>query len=67
MISEDEARNTKIYNGIYVILPQFFESKDAHNKYKKYSYVPEGFSYRSDKNDIWLTVDELKDMIKSIE
>jgi len=67
MISEDEARNTKIYNGIYVILPQFFESRDVHNKYKKYSYVSKGFLYRSDKNDIWLTVDELKDMIKSIE
>jgi len=67
MISEDEARNTKIYNGIYIILPQFFESRDVHNKYKKYSHVPKGFLYRSDKNDIWLTVDELKDMIKSIE
>jgi len=67
IISEDEARNTKFYNGIYVILPQFFGSRNVHNKYKKYSYVPEGFFYCSDKNDMWLTVDELKDMVKSIE
>ena len=67
MISEEEARNTKIFNGIYVILPQFFESKDLYEKYKKCSSVPEGFIYRSDKNDMWLTLDELKDMVKNIE
>src|SRR4030042_912346 len=66
MISEEEARNTKYFNGAYVILPQFFESKDLYEKYKKYSFVPEGFIYRSDKNDIWLTLDELKDMVKNI-
>ena len=67
MISEEEARNTKIFNGIYVILPQFFESKDLYEKYKKCSSAPEGFIYRSDKNDMWLTLDELKDMVKNIE
>jgi UDP-N-acetylglucosamine 4,6-dehydratase len=64
MISEEEARNTKIFNGIYVILPQFFDSKDLYEKYKNCSSVPEGFIYRSDKNDMWLTLDELKDMVK---
>jgi UDP-N-acetylglucosamine 4,6-dehydratase len=67
MISEEEARNTKIFNGTYVILPQFFESKDLYEKYKNCSSVPEGFIYRSDKNDMWLTLDELKDMVKDIE
>ena len=67
MISEEEARNTKLYNGFYVILPQFFESEDIYNKYKKYSFATEGFFYCSDKNDMWLTLDELKDMVKNIE
>jgi len=66
MISEEEARNTKFYNGTYVILPQFFERKDVHKKYGKYSYVPEEFLYCSDKNDMWLTLNELKDMVKNI-
>lgn len=67
MISEEEARNTKFYNGIYVILPQFFVRKGLLEKYKNYPFVPEGFLYRSDKNDMWLTLDELKDMVKNIE
>ena len=67
MISEEETRNTKFYNGTYVILSQFFESKDLYEKYKNCSSVPEGFIYRSDKNDMWLTLDELKDMVKNIE
>jgi UDP-N-acetylglucosamine 4,6-dehydratase/5-epimerase len=66
MISEEEARNTKIFNGAYVILPQFFKSKDLYEKYKKCPSVPEGFIYRSDKNDMWLTLDELKDMVKNL-
>ena len=48
---------------MYVILPQFFESKEVLEKYKKYPDLPEGFVYRSDKNDIWLTIDKLKRMI----
>jgi len=67
MISEEEARNTKFYNGAYVVLPQFFNSKDLYEKYKNCSSVPEGFIYHSDKNDMWLTLDELKDMVKNIE
>lgn len=67
LISEDETRNTKEYNGTYVILPQFFESKEVHKKYEKYPFVPEGFIYRSDKNDLRLTQDELKDMVKDVE
>ena len=66
MISEEEARNTKLYNGIYIILPQFFETNNLHEKYKEWASVPEGFIYRSDKNDAWLSVDELKDMVKNI-
>jgi UDP-N-acetylglucosamine 4,6-dehydratase len=63
LISEDEVRNTKVFDGIYLILPQFFEVKEIHKKYDKYPSVSEGFVYRSDKNEKWLTVDELKKMI----
>ena len=67
LISEDEARKVKVFDGIYVILPQFFESKEVHKKYERYPSVPNGFVYQSDKNDKWLTVQELKEIIKEIE
>lgn len=67
IISEDEARKTKIFNGTYVILPQFYESRRIHKKYEPYPFVPEGFRYTSDNNDQWLRVNELKEMIKRIK
>ena len=66
LISEDEARNAKIFKGMYVILPQFFVTKKEHKKYDKYSSVPDGFVYKSDKNKEWLTVDKLKEMLRYI-
>ncbi len=64
LISEDEARKTKVFDGIYVILPQFFESDEVHRGYEKCPAVPEGFVYRSDKNENWLTVNKLRNMIE---
>lgn len=67
LISEDEAKNVKIVDGIYVILPQFFERKTIHKKYDKSPSVSENFVYRSDKNDKWLKVEELQEMLKKLE
>ncbi|MBD3426526.1 MAG: UDP-N-acetylglucosamine 4,6-dehydratase (inverting) [Candidatus Omnitrophica bacterium] len=64
LVSEDEARAVREFDGIYVMLPQFFERKEVHQKYDKYPSVPEGFAYRSDNNGEWLTVDDLCQMIK---
>lgn len=64
LISEDEARMTKVFDGIYVVLPQFFEGEEVHEKYKKCLFVEEGFSYRSNTNDNWLTIDDLKKIIE---
>ena len=63
LISEDEARKTKEFDGTYIILPQFFDSRDVHKKYDRFSFVPEGFVYRSDKNDKWVSREELAEMI----
>lgn len=65
LISVDEARSTKIFDGIYVVLPQFFAKADTYKKYDKYSYVDEDFVLRSDVNDLWLSRDELREMIES--
>ena len=66
LISEDEARKTKIFKKAYVIWPQFFESNMVHKKYSKCANVPEGFVYRSDNNKHWLTVKELREMIRKL-
>lgn len=67
LISEDEARKAKVFNGMYVILPQFIAKKNVEEKYKKYPSVPEGFVYRSDKNEKWLTLNEIREMIKRLK
>jgi UDP-N-acetylglucosamine 4,6-dehydratase len=55
LITEDEAPKTLDANNYYVIFPTA----------KKVSYcAPEGFRYTSDGNDDWLSVEQLKDMIK---
>jgi len=66
LVSEDEARATKIFDGIYVILPQFL-GKEAHKKYEKCPSVAEGFVYRSDTNDTWVTPEDLERMINQKE
>lgn len=66
LISEDESRNVKIFDGIYAIIPQFFENDDVHKKYRSCESVPDGFVFRSDKNDKWLTTKELQQMIKEL-
>lgn len=66
LISEDEVRATKVFDGVYVILPQFFGGK-IHRKYEKYPRVAEDFVYRSDTNEEWLTAEDLKQMINQKE
>lgn len=66
LISEDESRQTRIFDGMYVILPQFFESVKVRKKYDKYPSMKDGFIYRSDKNEKWVTVAKLQKMIKNL-
>lgn len=66
LISEDEMRRVKIFDGIYVSLPQFFEAQDGVKKYENCPSVPDGFVYRSDKNDSWFTIEELQKIIEDM-
>ncbi|MFA5252600.1 MAG: UDP-N-acetylglucosamine 4,6-dehydratase (inverting) [Phycisphaerae bacterium] len=67
LVSYDEARNVKEFDGVYVILPQFFESHRVFKKYDKYPSVPEGFVFCSDTNKMYLGRDELRKMIEEME
>lgn len=65
MISVDDARNTVEYDDYYVIQPSFVWWDQEHylatNGGRR---VPEGFYYSSDNNDRWLTVEELRSIIR---
>ena len=71
LISEDEGRTTvkmeKNGKKVLVILPPYhFEIKNKQ-KYSSCGKMPEDFVYRSDTNDWWLEVEELKDVIKDVQ
>jgi UDP-N-acetylglucosamine 4,6-dehydratase len=63
MVPEDDARSTLEYDDHYRILPSFHDW-DADDYYHGSggTRCREGFSYSSDRNDHWLTDDELRRM-----
>lgn len=61
MIMEDDARHTLEYHTYYVIQPEFpFWTKSFAEGGKE---LPEGFEYTSDKNNEWLTIEEIRDLL----
>jgi UDP-N-acetylglucosamine 4,6-dehydratase len=67
LISRDEGRNTVDMDQDYVILPLSANGNKRFHKYSKYPRMGEGFSYRSDTNDHWLTVNDLVQLVKEVE
>jgi len=61
MISPDDSRRTIELHNRYVVAPIYAEWGFIAPNGKK---VKDGFSYRSDSNDLWLTVEELKRLVK---
>ncbi len=61
MITEDDARRTLDHGTYYVIQPEFpwWNATNA----KSGTPLPEGFSYVSNTNNQWLTVDELRELV----
>ena len=60
MISPDDSRRTVELSNRYVVSPIFAEWGFTPPKGKA---VPDGFTYRSDTNDLWLTIEELQKLI----
>jgi len=67
LISEDEARNAKFFDGAYIIMPQFIASNDLTGKYSAYKSVAKDFVYRSDTNKDWISGAQLKELIKEFK
>lgn len=68
MISSDDARHTYEFERCYVIVPEVFK-KDrliltSFFLKNEGAAVPDGFSYTSDNNTQWLTVEELRQVIQ---
>jgi UDP-N-acetylglucosamine 4,6-dehydratase/5-epimerase len=57
MVPEDDARTTVALSDRFVIMPAFSWFEEAN--YREGTTCPPGFSYSSDKNDLWLTRTEL--------
>jgi len=68
MITESDALNTIEYDGYYVIVPSIRKWSKTHfmknSNGKEGLPCEEGFSYNSGTNPHFLTVDELKELIR---
>jgi UDP-N-acetylglucosamine 4,6-dehydratase len=62
MIPADESRNTFEYDTHYIIAPAFHEWGVFDFRANGGRPVDDGFTYSSDTNDHWLTIDELREM-----
>ncbi|MCD4832091.1 MAG: UDP-N-acetylglucosamine 4,6-dehydratase (inverting) [Anaerohalosphaeraceae bacterium] len=67
LVSCDEARDTKILDDIYVIMPQFFTSSELEKQYEKCPKVKDGFVFQSDVNEQWLDEKGIMEMIKGLK
>jgi UDP-N-acetylglucosamine 4,6-dehydratase len=67
MISADDARLTREFDDHYVIQPQFGWWAERTRNVEHGKPVPDGFVYSSEVNDSWLTVDEMREMVRPFE
>jgi len=62
LVSEDESRSTVELDDMYVVLPAenlWF----GHEWKEKYPILKDGFRYESDKNDKWLSIEQIKNLL----
>jgi UDP-N-acetylglucosamine 4,6-dehydratase/5-epimerase len=66
LVSEDEARHTVELGDRYVVQPPE-ELWFGHTWSQQGRQLPEGFTYSSDKNERWLSVEEIRDLVQPFE
>ncbi len=66
MVTVEDSMTTYEYDKHYIVYPQMVwsESRTPKPTGKK---VPEGFSYSSGNNTEWLTVEEIRELLKTVE
>ena len=65
MISPEDSHYTYEYNDYYKILPCINNWSSDENRINKGKLVPEGFTYSSDNNSEWMSIEELTTWIDS--
>jgi UDP-N-acetylglucosamine 4,6-dehydratase/5-epimerase len=63
LITPDEARHAVAFDDHFSIRPAFPFWRDD---FPSGDELPPGFRYSSDSNDVWLTVDELREMVDAL-
>jgi UDP-N-acetylglucosamine 4,6-dehydratase len=64
MISEDDARRTFLLDDRYVMTP-ILPAREL-SRVASGTPLPEGFAYRSNTNELWLGVEELRDLLATM-
>jgi UDP-N-acetylglucosamine 4,6-dehydratase len=63
MVPVDDARNSLEFDDYYAILPAFHDwNTDTYHRDNGGKRCPDGFSYGSDTNTWWLTIDEMREL-----
>ena len=65
MISEDDSRRTLLLNDRYVVLPTIANWGDFVAP--EGDSLPDGFAYRSNTNDLWLSSDDIRKILKDLD
>lgn len=65
MIGSEDAPHTFEYDSYYKILPAIYNWSSDESKIKDGKKVEDGFTYTSDNNKEWMSIDELKAWISS--
>ncbi len=62
LLTEDEARHSLEFDKFFIIEPEYsWWKRDRETGGKP---LPEGFTYRSDNNDIWLQIEDLREIVE---
>lgn len=70
MIGKETARHTLEFDNHYIIVPEIFMNHpkllEKFLSGRKGTKPPQGFAYKSDTNPLWLSIEELSDLLSSI-
>jgi UDP-N-acetylglucosamine 4,6-dehydratase len=65
MIAADDSRRTLLFEGRHLVMPYIagwgFQTPAGGQP------LPEGFAYRSDTNDLWLSTEDLRGMVAGLD
>jgi UDP-N-acetylglucosamine 4,6-dehydratase len=65
MISEDDSRRTLLLNNRYVVLPTIADWGDF--VVPEGDPLPDGFAYRSNTNDLWLSASDIQKLLETLD